>query len=40
MSHKEWVNQLKYENAKDRILAFISLQDLKGSVYFGGFMIN
>lgn len=36
MSHKEWVNQLKYENAKDRILAFISLQDLKGSVYFGG----
>lgn len=36
MSHGEWVKQLKYENSNDRILAFVSLQDLKGSLYFGG----
>lgn len=36
MSRDEWKRQLDNDNAKERIITFISLQDLKGSLYFGG----
>ncbi|WP_239739960.1 Eco57I restriction-modification methylase domain-containing protein [Mammaliicoccus sp. P-M59] len=36
MNREEYKKYLYNDGEKDRILSFISLQDLKGSIYFGG----
>lgn len=36
MSHSEFIDQSLNENGKQRMIAFISLQDLKGAISFGG----
>lgn len=36
MNRSEFIDQLLNENGKQRMIAFISLQDLKGAISFGG----